>query len=224
MRRDPGDAAAVLTQPVLDVEEFDLSDDGAVLAIVVNQRGASRLLARGPAQLQDIVLNMKRQARPDLLVWASSLSLGQDESMPWQSGVISGLAFRPGSHELGFTLAHANAPADSYSFTFYQAGGSTDAARWTTSETGGLDTTRFPVPERIEYPTFDGRKIPAFVYRPSTPSSRARARSLIDIHGGPEGQFRPGFLGRLNYLVERAGHRADLARTSGAPRATARPI
>ena len=28
---------------------------------------------------------------------------------------------------------------------------------------------------------------------------------LIDIHGGPEGQFRPSFLGRLNYLVSELG-------------------
>ncbi len=28
---------------------------------------------------------------------------------------------------------------------------------------------------------------------------------LIDIHGGPEGQARPGFLGRLNYLTSELG-------------------
>ena len=28
---------------------------------------------------------------------------------------------------------------------------------------------------------------------------------LIEIHGGPESQFRPGFLGRLNYLINELG-------------------
>ena len=28
---------------------------------------------------------------------------------------------------------------------------------------------------------------------------------LIDIHGGPEGQYRPSFLGRLNYIVSELG-------------------
>ena len=39
--------------------------------------------------------------------------------------------------------------------------------RWTESETGGLDTSTFPEPTLVRYPTFDDRKIPAFVYRPA---------------------------------------------------------
>ena len=57
----------------------------------------------------------------------------------------------------------------------------------------------------IEYPSFDGRKIPAFVYRPSRDQFPGPRPVLIDIHGGPEGQFRPGFIGRLNYLVNELG-------------------
>ena len=77
--------------------------------------------------------------------------------------------------------------------------------RWTNSETGGLDPNAFAEPERIEYPTFDDRKIPAFVYRPSARKFPGPRPVLIDIHGGPEGQFRPGFIGRLNYLVDELG-------------------
>ena len=28
---------------------------------------------------------------------------------------------------------------------------------------------------------------------------------LVDIHGGPEGQSRPGFIGRWNYFVDELG-------------------
>ena len=77
--------------------------------------------------------------------------------------------------------------------------------RWTESETGGLDTSTFAEPQLIEYPTFDGKKIPAFVYRPPAGRFPGRRPVLIEIHGGPEGQFRPGFLGRLNYLISELG-------------------
>ena len=77
--------------------------------------------------------------------------------------------------------------------------------RWTESETGGLDTSTFAEPALIGYKTFDGRKIPAFVYRPARPRFPGRRPVLIDIHGGPESQFRPGFLGRLNYLINDLG-------------------
>ena len=77
--------------------------------------------------------------------------------------------------------------------------------RWTESETGGLDTSTFAKPQLIQYPTFDGRKIPAFIYRPPASQFPGRRPVLIEIHGGPEGQFRPGFLGRLNYLINDLG-------------------
>ena len=64
----------------------------------------------------------------------------------------------------------------------------------------------FAEPSLIQYRTFDGRQIPAFVYRPARRASfPGRRPVLIEIHGGPESQFRPGFLGRLNYLINELG-------------------
>jgi dipeptidyl aminopeptidase/acylaminoacyl peptidase len=81
----------------------------------------------------------------------------------------------------------------------------TGPVRWTTSETGGLDSSAFARPHLIQYSSFDDRRIPAFVYRPSARKFPGPRPVLIDIHGGPEGQFRPGFVGRLNYLVDELG-------------------
>jgi dipeptidyl aminopeptidase/acylaminoacyl peptidase len=60
---------------------------------------------------------------------------------------------------------------------------------------GPLDPTTFVTPELVRYPTFDALQIPAFVYRPQ--GGQGRRPVIIDIHGGPEGQARPGF--GLNY-------------------------
>src|SRR6185436_10731217 len=76
--------------------------------------------------------------------------------------------------------------------------------RWTASETGGLDTEAFAKPDLVRWKSFDGKSISGFLYRP--PKSFAGKRPVIvDIHGGPEGQYRPGFLGAANYSINVLG-------------------
>ena len=55
---------------------------------------------------------------------------------------------------------------------------------------GGLDTSEFVEPKLIHYPSFDSRKIPAFIYANKTEEPQP---VIIYIHGGPEGQSRPRF-------------------------------
>ncbi len=76
--------------------------------------------------------------------------------------------------------------------------------RWTESEVGGLDTRYSPEPESIAYKTFDKvdgkpREIPAYIYQPE--ESVTELPVLISIHGGPEGQYTPGFSSFYAYLV-----------------------
>jgi dipeptidyl aminopeptidase/acylaminoacyl peptidase len=166
-----------------DVEEFDLSDDGDLIVWAVNDGGTSQIWVGG------------------------TQGLGIQNSVPilgLPKGVISNVKFRPGSHEIGFTLSTARSSGDAYSRDLDHAG-QTAIVRWTRSETGGLDPRTFAEPTLVEYSSFDGRKIPAFVYRPSPQKFAGPRPVLIDIHGGPEGQFRPSFLGRLNYWVSELG-------------------
>ena len=76
--------------------------------------------------------------------------------------------------------------------------------RWTESETGGLNTAAFAEPELVRWKSFDGRKISGFLYRPPAQFPGKRP-VIINIHGGPEGQFRPRFLGRNNYFLNELG-------------------
>jgi dipeptidyl aminopeptidase/acylaminoacyl peptidase len=46
--------------------------------------------------------------------------------------------------------------------------------------------------------------ISGFLYRPPAKSTGKRPL-IVNIHGGPEGQFRPGFLGRINYWLNELG-------------------
>jgi dipeptidyl aminopeptidase/acylaminoacyl peptidase len=166
-----------------DVETFDLSEDGQRLAFFVNEDGISRLH----------VLDVKT---------------GRELPSPeLPAGVAGGIEFRPGSHEVGFALSWARSPSDVYSYDV----DSKRLERWTASETGGLNPERFAVPQLVHFPSFDEtapgqkRTIPAFVYRPAAGAFQGARPVYINIHGGPEGQSRPDFLGSNNYIVSELG-------------------
>jgi dipeptidyl aminopeptidase/acylaminoacyl peptidase len=76
--------------------------------------------------------------------------------------------------------------------------------RWTESELGGLVASELAEPELIHWKSFDGLEISGFYYRPPARFTGKRP-VIINIHGGPEGQTRPGFIGRNNYYLNELG-------------------
>jgi dipeptidyl aminopeptidase/acylaminoacyl peptidase len=77
--------------------------------------------------------------------------------------------------------------------------------RWTRSLPGSTGVRIPDPPERFRYPSFDGREIPAFVYRPDPRRFPGPRPVLIDLHGGPQAQARPSFLGPDAYIVTELG-------------------
>ena len=173
----PGKPVVVSGDIPWDVEDFDLSDDGSLLAFLSNEDGFSK-------------------------VHILDLKTGREAPAPeLPAGDANGLQFRPGSHEIAFSISWARSPSDVYSYD----ADSRKLERWTASEAGGLNTASFAVPELVHYSSFDGRKIPAFVYRPPTDRFPGPRPVYINIHGGPEGQSRPNFLGSNNYFIQELG-------------------
>ncbi len=68
-----------------------------------------------------------------------------------------------------------------------------------------MNPATFVAPTRIKFRSFDGREIPAYYYRPRTASAKRKAPVLINIHGGPEGQYRPLFTGTTQFIVDELG-------------------
>src|SRR5205823_4893967 len=116
------------------------------------------------------------------------------------AGVLSGLQWHRNGRDLGFNHASLRSPSDIYSLDVET--GKLD--RWTTSETGGVNTATFAEPERIRWQSFDGRSISGFLYRPPARFTGKRP-VVLKIHGGPEGQFRPGYLLRDNAFLNELG-------------------
>ena len=159
-----------------DVDEFDLSPDGRWIAFVTNEDGVSAL-------------------------HVSNTATGAGRRLPkLPTGLISDVRWRPNGAELGFTHTSARAAADAYSLE--PATGK--ITRWTESETAGLNTGAFAEPELVHWASFDGRAISGFLYKPP-PRFAGRRPVIVNIHGGPEGQSRPGFLGRNNFYLSELG-------------------
>lgn len=129
------------------------------------------------------------------------LENGERRKLDVPLAVVSGLEFSSDGEHLGFTLSRPDAPSDAYSIDL----DSGEMTRWTYSEVGGLDAETFISPERISFRTFDERKIPAYYYRPRGASESKPVPVLINIHGGPEGQYRPFFSGITQYYLNELG-------------------
>jgi dipeptidyl aminopeptidase/acylaminoacyl peptidase len=161
-----------------DVDDYDLSQDGRWIAFEANEDGISKL------HVYDIKMG-REVPLPKL---------------PLPVGVIAGLQWRKGSRELAVTLTDARQPYDVYSIDM-----STDKVeRWTFSETGGLNTLEFSEPQLIHWKSWDERSIAGFLYKPPAKFPGKRPVMIV-IHGGPEGQTRPDFLGRDNYYINEMG-------------------
>src|SRR5262249_52357596 len=76
--------------------------------------------------------------------------------------------------------------------------------RWVQSNSNGMNLDQFPTPELIRWKSFDGRTISGFVYRPSHQYPGKRP-VIIDLHGGPDEQARPGLIYADNYLINDLG-------------------
>jgi dipeptidyl aminopeptidase/acylaminoacyl peptidase len=161
------------------VESIEISRTTGAVAFVVNEDGASKLyLYRdGTAEALDVPL-----------------------------GTITGIEFSPDGKQIGFTLARPDAPADAYSIIVDHSSRDEGAlSRWTYSEVGGLNPEGFVKPERIAFESFDGRKIPAYYFRPKNAGKDKPVPVVINIHGGPESQYRPIFSSTAQYYLNELG-------------------
>jgi len=171
-----GRFTAVAPEQRWDVESFDIGAEGRFIAYVVNEAGVSRL------KLLDIASRQVRDVT----------------GLP--QGVISSLQVAPWG-TIGVTVSSARSTADMYAVD----PATLAVTRWTESEAGGLDFAQNREPELIRAKSFDGLEVSGFLYRPDPVKFAGKRPLLVNIHGGPEGQSRPGFLGRTNYYLNELG-------------------
>jgi len=159
-----------------DVEAFDISSDGSFIVYATNEAGVSKV------KILDIKTGGVRvvQGLPAGIVGSFNIAEWGD---------------------IGITFTSARSAADAYSIDPK----SLKVIRWTESETGGLDVTKNVEPELMTIKSFDGLQVSGFLYRPDPVKFPGKRPMLMNVHGGPEGQSRPGFQGRSNYLLNEMG-------------------
>lgn len=166
-----------LTNAPWDVDSAKLSWNRKLIAFSLNENGLSTL------HVLDVATG-KEMKLPKIAL-----------------GTIGGISWSENNHEFAFGITSARSPSDVYSIDL--TGGKLD--RWTTSETGGLNASNNVEPQLVKWKSFDGREISGWLYAPAASKFPGKRPVIVNIHGGPEGQFRPGFLGRNNYLINELG-------------------
>ncbi len=159
-----------------EVSGFDIAEDGSFIAYTVNEAGTSKLRLFDP----------------------KSGAVRTVDKLP--AGIIGGLEIAPWG-DIGITFTSARSAADAFSVDPKTLA----VTRWTESETGGLDVTKNIEPELVKVKSFDGLEVSGFLYRPDPKKFPGKRPLIMSVHGGPEGQSRPGFMGRSNYMLNEMG-------------------
>jgi dipeptidyl aminopeptidase/acylaminoacyl peptidase len=164
-----------LHAPDWDVEVVRPSRDNARIAHVTNIEGYGNLAIRDMATGKDLKIELPGP------------------------GIVPEVTWTPDSTAIVFTLNGACRTPD-----LYRADAATgQVTRLTTSDTKGLAVTDFVEPELVRYPTFDGRQIPAFFFKPKTPKPAGGYPTVMVVHGGPESQYLPNFRTEVQFLIAR---------------------
>jgi dipeptidyl aminopeptidase/acylaminoacyl peptidase len=180
-----------------DTEDVTISPNGRFLAYATNAGGY------GPVELWSI----GSQAPAALFGTARTLAYDAGRWLPT-------FGWSPDSRRLAVTMTIATSPLDVY------VGSPPDMLSnpprvglgepvclavqpVTRSWTSGLTLQDLTQARPVQYPTFDGRQIHAFLFRPSAAPRDASLPAVVWVHGGPESQFRPGFNPVIQYFAHR---------------------
>jgi dipeptidyl aminopeptidase/acylaminoacyl peptidase len=176
MNADGSDIRYLTSDIKWDVAGYDLKDDGTRILFTTNEDGLGKVYVLETVNL----------------TWQPITSLPK--------GQIGGASWRPKSEDFVFGFSSASNNSDIYTYSFETF----KVERWTESELGGIVASNLRDEELIRWKSFDGLEISGFLYRPNSKFTGKRP-VIINIHGGPESQSRPGFQGRNNYFLEELG-------------------
>ncbi|HEX8566870.1 MAG TPA: S9 family peptidase [Pyrinomonadaceae bacterium] len=164
----------------MDVDSIEIADDGNTRAISINNQGASELFT------------------PPLNNASSS---HYTVELPGK-GVVSGLEFNKNGSKLAFTFSGSKFNPDVWIYDLQTK----KILQLTKSDRAGIPQETFVEPELIKFKSFDGREIPAWFYKPAVKFTSTEPYLLpviVSVHGGPEGQERPGFSALYQYYLSR---------------------
>jgi dipeptidyl aminopeptidase/acylaminoacyl peptidase len=183
-----------------DIGGLTMSRDGGTIAYTVNEEGFSQLhLRRIDTNGKPLIARVS--IRPERL------------RLPAQ-GVAGGITLSSDASKIAFSFSSPTSNGDIWIYDRAKF----KAEQITHSDQAGIDEKSFVAPELIKYKTFDGGDIPAWYYKPKSGSVNVTPIAseqksiawnqkplpvIVSVHGGPEGQERPGFNPLYQYYLSR---------------------
>ncbi len=148
-----------------DVSGFTIDQARTRILYQVNEGGSTRLFALDARTYRPVAL----------------------PRLPPADHVLAGATTRDGR----FTVLSVD-PGDAPSASWVHDWKTGALTRWVVPSAPEVDTRRFARATLVSYPARDGTPIPALVRRPAR-CAPAPCPVLVQFHGGPEGQVKPGF-------------------------------
>ena len=182
-----------------DVSEFSISTVAGRIAFITNENGSSVLRFLDLNPLAELPRPALLPGEISGLRWKGGDDDDTEEAAPAAKD-FKGDKTLPGA-ELAFNVASARSPGDVYSWNIATA----RITRWTNSGSPALNPLDFSEPKLVRWKSFDGLMISGFLYQPDKKKFPGKRPVVINIHGGPEAQARPSFIGRNNYLINESG-------------------
>jgi dipeptidyl aminopeptidase/acylaminoacyl peptidase len=183
-----------------DTEGIKVSPRGNLLAYTVNREGFSELNLR----------KIETGGKPLI----SNLNF-KDETVKLPArGIVGNPTFSGDGSKMAFTFSASKYNTDIWLYDLK----SKNLTQITRSDRAGIAPESFVEPQLIKYKTFDGREIPAWYYRPEKIVGKLNSQAgnfsigvrptrnlpvIVNVHGGPEGQERPGFNPLTQYYLSR---------------------
>ena len=174
----------MIDNPDWDVNAVEMTDYPSVMAYTVNRDGFSELHLR----------QVETDGKPLITTVADKQ---ETVKLPAQ-GIVGGLSFSKDQSKLALSFSSATRNGDIWIYDLKTK----RLSQVTHSDCAGIDPTSFVAPRLIKYKTFDGRDVPAWFYARPFKDSGLR-RVIVSVHGGPEGQERPGFNALYQYYLSR---------------------
>ena len=172
-------ASGAIRKPLPDIDRFDveggaINEERTLGAVIYNEDGYATMRVM-------------------------QLPVFKTVQMPTiDKGVVGSVSIR--GNLVSWTNSNTRSPGLAYATELHDdhAHG---AVTLTAADTQGIDLSSFTLPQLIEYSSFDGVKVPAFLYLPPGYQKGSIIPFVVNYHGGPEGQSRPGFSALVQYLL-----------------------
>jgi dipeptidyl aminopeptidase/acylaminoacyl peptidase len=156
--------------PERNVEAVALSKDGRVLVWIENEEGYSRLRAQNVKKSKDLEL-------PEV---PEGVFIALDVSNDGKK--VAGIVAKPTHPQEVVVIDVRGKSSKQITYGFV----------------GDVSDDDLVPPKLIRYPTFDKRKIPAFLFKPK---GSGKFPVVLSIHGGPQAQERPLYNPLYQYLL-----------------------